>query len=55
MAQHPRMQEVLVDRGELVLQHRIQMLDDGLIAPHVRPPQLRAMPKTAKLTPAGEK
>jgi len=28
MAQHPRMQEILVDRGQLVLEHRIQMLDD---------------------------
>src|SRR5206468_2734443 len=39
MAQHPRMQKILIDRGQLVLEHRIQMLDDGLVAPHCRPPQ----------------
>src|SRR5439155_20867730 len=54
MAQHPRMQEILVDGSELGFQHRIQMLDDGLIAPHVRPPQMSACAATAKLTPLRE-
>src|SRR4029077_12891853 len=40
MAQHPGMEEILIDRGQLALEHRIQMLDDSLIAAHARPPQL---------------
>jgi hypothetical protein len=39
MPQHPRVQEILVDRGQLVFQDRIQMLDNGRIASHRRPPQ----------------
>ncbi len=39
MPQRAGMQEILIDRGKLVFQHRIQMLQDGRIATHGRPPR----------------
>src|SRR3984893_68025 len=36
MAEHAGMQEILVDRGQLVLQHEIQMLQNLWIALHDR-------------------
>jgi hypothetical protein len=38
----------LVDRGQLVFQGRVQMLDNGRIAPHARPPEV-AGPLNASL------
>src|SRR6266702_4728746 len=40
MPQHPGVEEILIDRGQLVLEGGVQMLDDGLVASHGRPPQL---------------
>src|SRR6185437_2828157 len=50
MPQHPGMQKILIDRGELVLEHRIQMLDDRGIALHVGLRELSRWSLTAKLT-----
>jgi len=36
VSEHPRMQEVLVDRGQLILQHGVQMLQDRGVALHGR-------------------
>src|SRR4030095_6196823 len=38
VAEHPRMQKILIDRGELVGEHRIQMTDDVRIAAHALTP-----------------
>jgi hypothetical protein len=36
MPQHAGMQGILIDRGQLVFEHRIQMLQNGRIAAHGR-------------------
>ena len=38
MAQHARMQEILIDGGEFVFQDRVQVSQNGRIAAHRRPP-----------------
>src|SRR5947208_6892656 len=55
MAQHTRMQEVLIDRGQFVFEHRIEMLDDGGIAPHGRPPRLAGISLNWEANAAGPK
>src|SRR5438874_2114497 len=55
MAQHPRMQKILIDRGQLVLEHRIQMLNDGLVAPHCRSPQGSGRSLNWKVNAGGRK
>src|SRR5437764_779382 len=39
IVQYSGMQKILIDRGQFVLQRRVQMLNDGLVAPHYLPPQ----------------
>ena len=41
VAEHARVQEVLVDRGELVGQHRVQVTHDVRITAHAKPPPER--------------
>src|SRR5215472_4588017 len=37
MLQHARVKKVLIDRGHLILQHRVEVCEDGRIALHGRP------------------
>jgi len=41
VAEHAGMQEILVDRGELVAEHLVQVLDDFLVAFHGAPARCR--------------
>jgi hypothetical protein len=43
MAQHPRMQKILIDCGEFVLQYSIQMLQDCCVAAHDNLPEASSL------------
>jgi hypothetical protein len=40
MPQGASMEEILIDRGQFALENRVEMLDDGRIAPHGRSPRM---------------